>query len=53
MGTVRLFMAPVNDETGKPLSFDEQRRLMVEMDKFTHASQYTHDDIICSLNVHT
>ncbi|CAG9576271.1 unnamed protein product [Danaus chrysippus] len=37
MGTVRLFMAPVNDEQGRPLSFDEQRRLMMEMDKFTHA----------------
>lgn len=46
MGTVRLFMAPVVDENGTPLTFDEQRKLMMELDKFTHASQYRCLDII-------
>ncbi|KAH9640838.1 hypothetical protein HF086_014424 [Spodoptera exigua] len=35
MGTVRIFMAPVQDERGAPLTFDEQRRAMIELDKFT------------------
>ncbi|XP_026730285.1 phenoloxidase subunit 1-like [Trichoplusia ni] len=35
MGTVRLFMAPRDDEEGNPLPFDEQRRHMIELDKFT------------------
>ncbi|KAF9815719.1 hypothetical protein SFRURICE_009236 [Spodoptera frugiperda] len=35
MGTVRIFMAPVQDERGAPLSFDDQRRSMIELDKFT------------------
>ncbi|XP_068623411.1 phenoloxidase subunit 1-like [Battus philenor] len=34
-GTIRIFMAPVSDENGSPLPFDEQRRLMIELDKFT------------------
>ncbi|XP_026488582.1 phenoloxidase subunit 1 [Vanessa tameamea] len=37
MGTVRLFAAPALDEGGRPLAFDEQRRLMIELDKFTQA----------------
>ncbi|XP_039745914.1 phenoloxidase subunit 1 [Pararge aegeria] len=37
MGTVRIFMAPILDEGGNQLSFDEQRRLMIELDKFTEA----------------
>ncbi|PZC75388.1 hypothetical protein B5X24_HaOG206118 [Helicoverpa armigera] len=35
MGTVRIFMAPTVNEQGEPLGFDEQRRAMVELDKFT------------------
>ncbi|CAH0713396.1 unnamed protein product, partial [Brenthis ino] len=37
MGTVRIFLAPVLDENGQQLSFDDQRRLMIELDKFTQA----------------
>ncbi|CAG4931475.1 unnamed protein product [Colias eurytheme] len=37
MGTVRLFIAPAVNETGAPLPFSEQRRLMIELDKFTQA----------------
>ncbi|CAG9791144.1 unnamed protein product [Diatraea saccharalis] len=35
MGTFRVFMAPKVDERGQPLSFEQQRRLMVELDKFS------------------
>lgn len=35
LGTCRIFFCPVNDERGTPLSFEEQRKLMIEMDKFT------------------
>jgi len=35
MGTVRIFMAPTVGEDGKPLLFVDQRRLMIELDKFT------------------
>lgn len=35
MGTCRIFLTPVNDERGTPLSFEDQRKLMIEMDKFT------------------
>lgn len=34
-GTVRIFVAPKFDEKGRSLSFNEQRMLMIEMDKFT------------------
>lgn len=37
MTTVRIFLCPVNDERGAKLNFEEQRRLMIEMDKFTYA----------------
>lgn len=30
----RIFMAPIQDESGRQLSFREQRLLMIEMDKF-------------------
>lgn len=33
-GTVRLFLAPKCDERGRPLTFEEQRILMIEMDRF-------------------
>ncbi|XP_058805148.1 phenoloxidase subunit 1-like [Phymastichus coffea] len=34
-GTIRVFIAPKTDENGRQLSQDEQRMLMIEMDKFT------------------
>lgn len=34
-GTVRIFMAPKYDENNKEWSFKQQRRLMIEMDRFT------------------
>ncbi|KAJ1519798.1 hypothetical protein ONE63_005051 [Megalurothrips usitatus] len=33
-GHVRIFMAPKNDERDKAMSFEDQRHLMIEMDKF-------------------
>lgn len=42
MGTVRIFLAPVLDENGQQLSFDDQRRLMIELDKFTQACKLTY-----------
>ncbi|XP_058804269.1 uncharacterized protein LOC131671673 [Phymastichus coffea] len=35
MATVRIFMAPKFDQSGRQLSQNEQRMLMIEMDKFT------------------
>ncbi|KAL0868113.1 hypothetical protein ABMA27_008748 [Loxostege sticticalis] len=35
MGTFRIFLAPVNDEKGQPLRFEDQRRLFIELDKFS------------------
>nr|ACC69184.1 pro-phenol oxidase [Bombyx mandarina] len=35
MGMFRIFIAPTVDESGKPFSFDEQRKLMIELDKFS------------------
>ncbi|CAB3245542.1 unnamed protein product [Arctia plantaginis] len=35
MATVRIFMAPIQNEKGQPLPFDEQRKSMIELDKFT------------------
>nr|WGN96288.1 setae polypeptide [Ochrogaster lunifer] len=35
MGTVRIFLAPTLGENNQPLSFNEQRRLMIECDKFS------------------
>ncbi|KAJ0173370.1 hypothetical protein K1T71_011546 [Dendrolimus kikuchii] len=37
MGTVRIFIAPTKDDSGQPLPFEEQRKLMIELDKFTQA----------------
>ncbi|XP_072934080.1 phenoloxidase subunit 1-like [Epargyreus clarus] len=34
-GTVRIFMAPTKDQDGNQLSFNDQRRLMIELDKFS------------------
>lgn len=35
IGTVRIFIAPKFDETGRHLNLNDQRLLMIEMDKFT------------------
>ncbi|XP_011494200.1 PREDICTED: phenoloxidase 2-like [Ceratosolen solmsi marchali] len=35
LGTVRIFITPKFDETGRQLTFNDQRMLMIEMDKFT------------------
>ncbi|XP_014213229.1 phenoloxidase subunit 1-like [Copidosoma floridanum] len=35
MGTVRVFLAPKYNEQEAPLSYNDQRKLMIEMDKFT------------------
>ncbi|XP_075216678.1 phenoloxidase 1-like [Lycorma delicatula] len=34
-GTVRIFIAPEIDERGQPFLYDDQRKLMIELDKFT------------------
>ena len=34
MGTVRIFIAPKNDERGLPWQFVEQRTMFIEMDRF-------------------
>ncbi|XP_055623361.1 uncharacterized protein LOC129766790 [Toxorhynchites rutilus septentrionalis] len=34
-GTARIFMGPKTDETGRNIPFREQRRMMIELDKFT------------------
>lgn len=39
-GTCRIFIAPKADEKGSVLSFEQQRLLMVEMDKFTVNCEY-------------
>lgn len=35
-GTVRIFMAPISDETRLDMAFNGHRRLFIELDKFTH-----------------
>lgn len=34
-GTCRIFLGPKTDENGRPLTFAQQRVMMIEMDKFT------------------
>lgn len=36
MGTVRIFLGPETDDRGTPFTFEEQRLLMFEMDKFSY-----------------
>lgn len=43
-GTCRIFFAPIRDERGDALSFNAQRGLMVEMDKFTVVCKYISPD---------
>lgn len=38
--TVRIFMAAKHDELGNPIPLDEQRRLMIELDKFKVDRKY-------------
>lgn len=39
-GTCRIFISPKKDERGIPLSFEDQRYMMVEMDKFTTICEF-------------
>ncbi|CAG5047354.1 unnamed protein product [Parnassius apollo] len=41
MGTFRIFLAPITNEKGTPLPFNEQRRLMIELDKFSQSRKNT------------
>ncbi|XP_039430147.1 phenoloxidase 8-like [Culex pipiens pallens] len=34
-GTIRIFLAPIYQGFGEPLTFDKQRRSVIELDKFT------------------
>ncbi|XP_013143832.1 PREDICTED: phenoloxidase subunit 1-like [Papilio polytes] len=34
-GTVRIFLAPITDEKGNKFTFNDQRKLMIELDKFS------------------
>lgn len=36
----RIFFAPTVDESGQPLTFEDQRRLMIELDKFQQGCEY-------------
>ncbi|XP_045539195.1 phenoloxidase subunit 1-like [Papilio machaon] len=40
MTTVRIFMAPVFDDNGNTMTFDVQRKLMIELDKFTQSLKH-------------
>lgn len=40
MGTVRIFMAPKQDERGLPILLRDQRTLFIELDKFTVSCKY-------------
>jgi hypothetical protein len=40
LGMVRIFIAPKFDERGQPLPYIEQRRLMVELERFIAACEY-------------
>lgn len=46
MGTCRIFMAPRNDERGSQMLYRDQRLMMIEMDKFTVACNYSDEDLI-------
>lgn len=37
MGTARIFLSPKFDERGIEMQFRDQRKLMIEMDKFVVA----------------
>ena len=50
--TIRVFMAPQRDLTNtRKLSFEEQRRLMIEMDKFTYKCRYNLIPEVQSMNL--
>jgi len=40
MGTVRIFLAPKFDERGLPFVFREQRKLFIELDKFSTTCKF-------------
>lgn len=41
-GTMRIFLAPKFDETGKEFKFNELRLLMMEMDRFTVNREFSY-----------
>lgn len=52
-GTVRIFLAPKCDERDRSLTFEEQRHLMIEMDRFVVDSESNvpkHEDNIKSIH---
>jgi hypothetical protein len=51
MGTFRIFMAPTADERGQPLRFEDQRRLMCELDKFSQPCQYLFFSLFYNVSV--
>lgn len=38
--TIRIFLAPIQDESGRKFTLREQRVLMMEMDKFTQKGPF-------------
>lgn len=41
MGTIRIFLAPKFDERGLPFLLREQRRLFIELDKYSISCKYS------------
>lgn len=39
-GTVRIFMGPITDQSGRNIPFHDQRRWMIELDKFSVNCEY-------------
>ena len=46
MGTCRIFLGPKTNERGDDIEFKEQRRLMIEMDKFTVNCKYDSNEFL-------
>lgn len=45
-GTCRIFLAPVHDEYGRDYLFEEQRRLMIELDKFVVTRKFNYNVLL-------
>lgn len=50
MGTVRIFMAPKNDERGLPWQLNDQRLMFIEMDRFVTQSKLKITFILISIH---
>jgi len=46
LGTIRIFLAPKFDERGLPLLYREQRKLFVELDKYSISRKFSTKYII-------